>query len=76
MTRRLDWEKAKRRSLGPTPQRDTRKQQMHRQTAMAEFVAKHELACFKCRGTEGPWAKTGVSGSGPWAICTACVGSD
>jgi hypothetical protein len=76
MTRRLDWEKAKRRGIAPTPERDTRKQQMHRQTAMAEFVAKHELACFKCKRNEGPWAKTGVSGHGPWAICMACVRSD
>ena len=72
----MDWEKAKRRDLTPPLERDTRKQQMQRQTAMAEFVAKHELACFKCKGTEGPWAKTGVNTLGPWAICTACVLSD
>jgi hypothetical protein len=76
MTRRLDWEKAKRLSLAPTPQRDTRKQQMHRQNVMAGFVAKYELACFKCKSTEGPWAKTGMNWRGPWAICTACARSD
>jgi len=75
MTRRLDWEKAKRGSLAPPPQRDTRKQQMQRQVALSEFVAKHDLACFKCGSTEGPWAKTGVSNRGPSAICTACVSS-
>ena len=69
----MDWEKAKRRELTPQPQRDTRKQQMQRQTAMAEFVAKHELACFKCKSADGPWAKTGVSRRGPWAICVECV---
>jgi hypothetical protein len=32
---------------------------------MAEFVARHDLACFKCGTREGEWAKTGVSGRGP-----------
>jgi hypothetical protein len=73
MTGRLDWDKAKRRNLAPPPERDTRKQQMAREDALAGFVAKHELACFKCGRTEGPWAKTGVSQRGPWAMCTACV---
>jgi hypothetical protein len=76
MTRRPDWEKAKRRSLAPPPERDTRKEQTQRQTAMTGFVAKHDLACFKCSSTEGPWAKTGVSRRGPWVICMACVRSE
>lgn len=46
---------------------------MLRQDAVAEYVAKHELACFKCGTREGEWAKTGRSGRGPWAICADCV---
>jgi hypothetical protein len=40
----MDREKAKRRDLTPQPQRDSRKQPMQRQTAMAEFAAKHDLS--------------------------------
>jgi len=69
----MDWEKAKLRDLASRPKPDTRRQQMQRQTAMADFVAKHDLSCFKCRRSEGPWGKTGVSGHGPWAICVSCV---
>ena len=68
---KLDWEKAK-----PKPAqkpRDNRKAAMLRQEAMAEYVAKHELACFKCGTRQGEWAKTGRSRSGPWAICANCV---
>jgi hypothetical protein len=50
---RMDWEKAKRRDLTTQPHRDTRKQQMQRETAMAKFVAKHDLSCFKCGLSEG-----------------------
>jgi hypothetical protein len=71
----MDWEKERRRSLKPQRRRDTRKQQMQRQTAMADFVAKHDLSCFKCSRSKGPWAKTGVSDRGPWAICVECVGT-
>jgi hypothetical protein len=48
----MDWEKERRRSLKPQRRRDTRKQQMQRQTAMADFVAKHDLSCFKCSRSE------------------------
>jgi hypothetical protein len=46
---------------------------MARQTAMADYVAKHELARFKCGRREGEWAKTGPNTPGPWAICVDCV---
>lgn len=68
---KLDWSKAK-----PTPApapRDNRRSAMPRQTAMAEFVGRHELACFKCGTCEGEWAKTGITRRGPWAICANCV---
>ena len=68
---KLEWDKAKPKPA-PTP-RDNRKAAMHRQTAMADYVAKHDLACFKCGTREGEWAKTGRSGRGPWAICVNCV---
>ena len=68
---KLDWDKAKPKPA-PTP-RDTRKQAMRRQDALAEYVAKHDLACFKCGTREGEWAKTGRSARGPWAICANCV---
>jgi hypothetical protein len=68
---KLDWSKAKPK---PEPEpRDNRRAAMLRQTAMAEYVARHDLACFKCGTREGEWAKTGVSGRGPWAICANCV---
>jgi hypothetical protein len=68
---KLDWSKAK---AKPEPKpRDNRRAATLRQTAMADFVASHDLACFKCGTREGEWAKTGVSGGGPWAICANCV---
>jgi hypothetical protein len=73
---RFDWDKAKRASGEPREKKpNTRRQQMLRQTAMADYVAKHELACFKCSRTEGEWAKTGLSSRGPWVICLDCVRS-
>ena len=68
---KLDWSKAKPKPA-PTP-RNTRKSAMLRQTALVDFVARHDLACFRCGTREGMWAKTGVSGRGPWAICVSCV---
>ena len=68
---KLDWSKAKPKPE-PTP-RDNRRAAPLRQTAMVVFVAKHELACFKCGTREGEWAKTGVNARGPWAICANCV---
>ena len=68
---KLDWDKAKPKPA-PGPG-DNRKAAMLRQTAMAEYVAKHELACFKCGTREGEWAKTGRNRRGPWAICADCV---
>jgi hypothetical protein len=70
----MDWEKANRRERAQPAKPDTRKQQMQRQTALADFVAKHDVSCFKCGRSDGPWAKTGVSRRGPWAICVECVG--
>jgi len=46
---------------------------MLRQTAMADFVARHELACFKVRVARSRVAKTGVSRRGPWALCVGCA---
>jgi hypothetical protein len=69
---RLDWSKAKPK---PTPEpRDNRKATAHRQAAMAAYVAKHELACFKCGTRKAEWAKIGRSRLGLWAICVNCVG--
>jgi hypothetical protein len=68
---KFDWSKAQPKPA-PAP-RDNRRSAMLRQDAMLEFVARHDLACFKCGTYEGEWAKTGVSGRGPWAICVNCV---
>ena len=46
---------------------------MLRQSAIVEYVAKHELACSKGGTREGEWAKTGRTRRGPWAICVDCV---
>jgi integrase len=50
---KLNWEKAKPKPPSKPP--DNRKSGMPRQEAMAEYVAKHELACFKC-GDDRPGA--------------------
>lgn len=69
----MDWDKAKRKSAAPAPKPASRKQQDQRQKALAEFVAKHDLSCFKCGSSDGPWAKTGIGKSGLWAICVECT---
>ena len=52
---KLDWDKAK---PNPAPEpRDNRRSAMLRQTAMADYVAEHDLACFKCGTREGDRAK-------------------
>lgn len=68
---KIDWEKAE--PKPPQQPRDNRKAAMHRQDAMADYVVKHDLACFKCGTREAEWAKTGRSGRGPWAICVDCA---
>jgi hypothetical protein len=69
---KLDWSKAKPKPAPTT--RDNRRTALVRQTAMVEFVARHDLACFKCGTRVGEWAKTGVSArGGAWAICVNCV---
>jgi hypothetical protein len=68
---KLDWEKAKPKPA-PKP-RDDRRAMMLRQTAMAKYVAEHDLACFKCGAREAEWAKTGRSRRGPWAVVVNCV---
>jgi len=68
---KLDWDKAERKPSSKP--RDNRKTAALRQTAMAEYVATHGLACFRCGAREAEWAKTGRSGRGPWAICVNCV---
>jgi hypothetical protein len=68
---KLNWEKAKPKQAPKPP--DNRKSAMLREEAMAEYVAKHDLVCFKCGTREAEWAKTGRSGRGPWAICVNCV---
>jgi hypothetical protein len=68
---KLDWRKAKPK---PAPEpRENRRAAKLRQTAMAEFDARHDLACFKCGTREAEWARTGVSRRGPWTICVDCV---
>jgi hypothetical protein len=46
-----------------------------RQLIMEAFVAEHKLRCFRCDRNDRPWAKTGTSWRGPWAICVPCVRS-
>jgi hypothetical protein len=51
-----------------------------RQLAMRQFVADHQLVCFKCRQPEVvKWAKTGTTqrpqGPYQWAVCVDCVQS-
>jgi hypothetical protein len=68
---KLDWNKAKPKQASEP--RDNRKAAMTRQAAMAEYVSKHDLACFKCGTRRAEWAKTGRGKHGPWAICVNCV---
>ena len=73
---KLDWQKARQREAArdvgaagkPRPETNAK-----RQAALAEFVRRHGLRCFKCGGEKAEWAKTGVSKRGAWAICTECV---
>ncbi len=73
---KLDWQKAREREAArnfgaagkPRPETNAK-----RQAALAEFVRKHELRCFKCGGEKAEWAKTGISKRRAWAICTQCV---
>jgi hypothetical protein len=59
-------------TYGPEGQkREARKRE--RQVRMEAFVAKHAIGCFKCGYSHGPWAKTGISWRGPWALCLSCV---
>jgi hypothetical protein len=44
-----------------------------RAAVLADFAAKHELACFACGSRSNEWAKTGWNKRGPWAICVPCV---
>lgn len=76
---RLDWEKARERERAQeakaesAPGPDAARRRSLRQTAMAEFVTKHNLRCFKCGADRAEWAKTGISKSRPWAICVECA---
>lgn len=44
-----------------------------REAAISDYARKHDLACFVCGSSDGPWAKTGVSKRGPWGICLPCA---
>jgi hypothetical protein len=73
----LNWERANRnearqRDLRNAPKRFTG---ADRQAALADFVAKNSLRCFKCKAARAEWASTGISKRGPWAICAPCVQS-
>jgi hypothetical protein len=75
---RLDWEKARDRDRGRAtkqapPGAGAAKRRAARQDALAAFVEKHEIGCFKCGAAKAEWAKTGISKRGPWAICARCV---
>ncbi len=79
--RKLDWEKAtrqekaKKRNRLTGDQRSARRKKVKadRQQALAVFVRKHDIGCFKCGQREAEWAKTGFSKRGPWAVCVVCV---
>jgi hypothetical protein len=78
MPRQFKWAKAKRRSRASWRDlRDRRPQgqkaNVDRAVALADFAAKHELACFTCGSRSNEWAKTGWSKRRPWAICVPCV---
>jgi hypothetical protein len=76
---RLDWDKARERDRvreakqTAAPDQGGARRSAARQAALAEFVAKHEIACFKCGAEKAEWAKTGISRRGPWAICVECA---
>ena len=55
------------------PKRVRQPQAVNAPEAMARFAASHNLGCFKCGSQTNPWAKTGISQRGPWAICKTCV---
>ena len=44
-----------------------------RQMRLQAFVAQHGIVCFKCGRPAEEWAKTGMHGQRPWAICLLCV---
>ena len=44
-----------------------------RQMRLAAFVDQHNITCFKCGSRLNDWAKTGLKGRRPWAICVRCV---
>lgn len=48
---------------------------VERQLRMKAFVSQHGITCFKCGTAHHDWAKTGMSGRRPWAICLQCVRS-
>lgn len=79
---RLNWDKARERDrVRKTKQPAASGQagvrgRAARQAALAEFVAKHEIACFKCGAEKAEWAKTGISRRGPWAICVQCASQE
>ncbi len=69
----MDWSKARTRDQQRADHHYRSDDDQLRQAALQAFALKHTLVCFKC-GQDGiVWAKTGISGRGPWAICTACV---
>lgn len=73
---KLNWEKARKRDQARASRHAAKKANaLERQVALKAWATKHDLACFKCNTKGGPWAKTGISTRGPWAICARCVQS-
>jgi hypothetical protein len=71
---KMNWSKARTQTRPqPLDYRVARLGQSPRQKALDAFVAKHDLACFKCKTRKAEWAKTGHGARGPWAICAKCV---
>jgi len=76
---KVDWQRARDRDLArkaanaSPPDPPTARRRAGQQDALAAFVERHQLLCFKCGVEKAEWAKTGVSKRGPWAICTSCV---
>lgn len=77
MARGLDYEKDRRQQKAKGRRRPSgKKRRAHdRQMAMAYFVKRHKIECFKCKKDQVyEWAKTGTSKAhGPWAICVECL---
>lgn len=75
MSRRLDWEKAAKRTRLGKHERARRRDMQLSEQARYDFAKDHELSCFVCGKPPvlGQVAKTGASKRGPWMVCVPCV---